>query len=119
MKKLKLKRSKLRFMRPAFAEWLVGSKAALKVFPVILGLPMNWTDPRPGAVDRASFHDLFPPPGDRRSLASLATSQTETNEAAPRPEVCLSLFSGVGGLELATRQPGTDLTDSHEFLNFA
>ncbi len=70
-------------------------------------MPSGWTLPDPGAVDKTQVEEMFP----RNSAWNPAN---ETNlvrlnlfpfSKAVTPFKCVSLFTGVGGLELGLHQP--------------
>ncbi len=73
--------------------------------PCLPGLPLGWTIPHPGAVSPAQVDAMFPinEAGNQLCLASNCGIDLQQCQAVKR-EKCISLFSGVGGLELGMRQ---------------
>lgn len=69
------------------------------------GLPLNWTDPTPGVVDVQSFREHFPhPQAGGCFVAANEFKVRRIDWQASKTLKCVSLFTGVAGLELGLRQ---------------
>ena len=118
-----------KFLRPEMAEWLSGpclkwtdshSEIIVTGFSSWLwGLPSGWTQPHMGSVNHKQFEQMFGfnlgPVGSSvwfqgsGYYAWWAVSFCQAVAQRDAPWKALSLFSGVGGLDLGLRALGTQL----------
>ena len=78
---------------------------------MISGLPLGWTDSKPNSVSRCDFNRLFPHHSVQEGIFMKIAGPVSSflgclQESKPK---IMSLFTGVGGLELGLSKSGTKI----------
>lgn len=121
-----------RFLSVAAGEWFSGRDQALAELFVLFsrltsGLCRGWTSPEPGSVDREVFTSMWPKAMD--TVFCLVSFDVQHLISAPKcspllsfkagKQPMISLFSGVGGLDLGLSEHTPQFTEFFSCSTFA